>query len=387
MFKLQSVAPVCLLVVLGACTFSTKEVGKVDYKAGAQQRATPLDVPPDLTKPGRDDRYSVEGESVAATLSEYQAGRKPSAGGAPVASGPEVVPDVGKMTIGRAGSERWLVVPLTPAQLYPKIKTFWLQNGYALVVDSPEVGILETDWLENRAKIKQDIVRDTVGKFLDGMYSSPEKDRFRTRIEPGMQPGTTDVFISHRGLEEVLTGGVEKDSSVWTWRKPDPGMEAEMLRRLMLSLGVTEDRARELLATSPATDRARFERAADGGAALILTGSMDDAWRQVGLALDRNGLLVEDRDREIGLFDVRVAGAKVEPKQESGWIDKLAFWRSAPSEPVVAPTAQLQAGAAYRIFVKGDDKRSLVRVLDKDGNIDKGEEASKILKLLYEQLK
>lgn len=381
MLKLEGVASVCLLVALSACTFSSKDVGKLDYKAGAQQRATPLDVPPDLTRPGRDDRYAVEGEPGAATLSEFQAGRKTGALGG-VAAGPEVLPDVAKMSIGRAGSERWLVVPLTPAQLYPKIKKFWLENGFALTVDNPEVGILETDWMENRAKISQDIIRDAVGKYFDGMYSSPERDRYRTRIEPGAQPGTVDVFISHRGIEEVLSP--QKDSSTWTWRNPDPGMESEMLRRLMLALGASEDRARELLATSPATEHARFERAADGGAALILAGSIDDAWRQVGLALDRNGFSVEDRDRTVGLFDVRVAGLKTERKEES-WTDKLAFWRK--SEAAAGPIVQLQPGASYRVFVNGDNKHSVVRVLDKDGNIDKGDEANKVLKLLYEQLK
>lgn len=384
--KLKTVAPVCLLVALSACTFSTKDIGKVDYKAGAQQRPTALDVPPDLTSPGRDDRYALDGEgaAAAATLSEYQAGRKPgAAAGIAPSTGSLVLPDVGQMSIGRAGSERWLVVPLSPTQAYAKVKGFWLQNSFPLVVDSPELGILETDWVENRAKIKQDIIRDTVGKYLDGMYSSPERDRYRTRIEPGAKPGTVDIFISHRGIEEVVTGGVQQDSSVWTWRKSDPGMEAEMLRRMMLAFGVSEDRARELLSSSPATERARFERAADGGAALVLAGSIDDAWRQVGLALDRNGLLVEDRDRTVGLFDVRVAGAKME--ESSSWLDKLAFWKS--STPAKSPVASLKAGQAYRIFVNGTDKSAVVRVLDVDGNIDKGEEANKILKLLYESLK
>ncbi|MCX9156063.1 outer membrane protein assembly factor BamC [Niveibacterium sp. 24ML] len=385
--KLKTVAPVCLLVALSACTFSTKDIGKVDYKAGAQQRPTALDVPPDLTSPGRDDRYALDGEGAvaAATLSEFQAGRKPAgAGGIAPATGPLVLPDVAQMSIGRAGSERWLVVPLTPTQAYAKVKGFWLQNSFPLVVDRPELGILETDWVENRAKIKQDIIRDTVGKYLDGMYTSPERDRYRTRIEPGAKPGTVDIFISHRGIEEVVTGGVQQDSSVWTWRKSDPGMEAEMLRRMMLAFGVSEDRARDLLASSPATERARFERAADGGAALVLTGSIDDAWRQVGLALDRNGLLVEDRDRTVGLFDVRVAGVKPE-ESKSSWLDKLAFWKT--TAPASSPVASLKPGLAYRVFVNGSEKSSVVRVLDADGNIDKGEEASKILKLLYESLK
>ncbi len=388
MRNLKLTAPLCLSLALAACTITGKsvsEVGKVDYKAGAKQRSDNLEVPPDLTRPGRDDRYYIEGESSTATLSEYQKGAK--SGSVSGGQGLEVLPDMGNMKIGRAGNERWLIVPGTATQLWPRVRQFWLDNGFNLVVDRPEVGVMETDWLENRAAIKQDFIRDAIGKVFDGIYTSPEKDKYRTRFDRGVEQGMVEVYISHRGLEEELVGA-QKDSSVWTWRKPDPGLEAEMLRRLMVALGAQEDRARELLANNEPTDRARFERAPDGGAALIFAEGFDQSWRQIGLALDRTGFLVEDRDRTLGLYDVQSSTLKPQDKDnksDESWWSKLKFWGK--SEPQPQGTVVLKPGESYRIFVKGDDKRSVVRVLDKDGNIDKGEASNKILKLLFDQIK
>ena len=60
---------------------------------------------------------------------------------------------------------------------------------------------METDWAENRAKIPDDIIRRTLGKFLDSIYSTGERDKFRTRFEiSSNNPGYTDIFISHRGM-------------------------------------------------------------------------------------------------------------------------------------------------------------------------------------------
>ncbi len=394
MRNLKLTAPLCLSLVLAACTITGKglsEVGKVDYKAGAKQRTDNLEVPPDLTRPGRDDRYYVEGESSSATLSDYQKG---AAVAVSRSTALDVLPEMGGMKIGRAGNERWLIVPGSAAQLWPRVRQFWLDTGFALVVDRPEIGVMETDWLENRAAIKQDIIRETIGKVFDNLYTSPEKDKYRTRLEPGAEAGTVEIYISHRGLEEELVG-VQKDASVWTWRKPDPGLEAEMLRRLMVTLGAKEDRARELLTTAEPTDRARFERAPDGGAALIFGEGFDQAWRQVGLALDRTGFLVEDRDRTLGLYDVRSSSLQAQAQQtasskksDDSWWSKLKFWGKSDTDAKQPEgTVVLQPGQSYRVFVKGDDSRSTVRVLDREGNVDKSDEGNKILKLLFDQIK
>ena len=86
---------------------------------------------------------------------------------------------------------------------------------------------METEWAENRAKLPQDLIRKTIGKLLDGMYSTGERDKFRTRLERNAQGGV-EIYITHRGLQEIYPTK-ERDSTTWTVRPSDPDLEAELL--------------------------------------------------------------------------------------------------------------------------------------------------------------
>ena len=367
----------CALLLAG-CSSSLLESKRIDYKSAGQ--IPPLEVPPDLTTPTRDDRYMVPDVSPkgTATYSAYNAER---AGQGRSSTAQEVLATPEKMRIERAGSQRWLVVGAPPDRVWQTVKDFWLELGFIIAIDLPDAGIIETDWAENRAKIPQDFIRNTVGKVFEGMWSTPERDKFRTRLEPGSEPGTTEIYISHRGMVEIFTTE-GKDTTVWQPRPADPELEAEMLRRLMVRLGTDEQRAQALTATAPATERARLTKQGEGAGALELQETFDRAWRRVGLALDRVGFTVEDRDRSKGLYFVRYVDpeADVKRKKDEGWLSKLAFWRSD------SPDAAMRS-AQFRILVKGEGGNSTVEVLTREGGIDKSETAGKILTLLYDQLK
>jgi outer membrane protein assembly factor BamC len=363
--------------LLSACSGNIlPESKKIDYKSAGKLPS--LEVPPDLTRPARDDRYAVPdiNPKSSATYSEYAGERKTVAS---TSTAPAVLPSVDKMRIERAGTQRWLVAGGTPEQLWPQIKEFWQENGFIVDVEVPEAGVMETDWAENRAKLPQDIVRTTLGKMFDSLYSTAERDKFRTRIETGPEAGTTEIYVSHRGMYEIyVTEG--KDQTRWQPRPAEPELEAEMLRRLMVRLGVEELRAKTLLATEKQADRAKLARAADGAGTLTIQETFDRAWRRVGLALDRVGFTVEDRDRSQGMYYVRYIDpeANLDAKSKSGWLDKMAFWRS---DKVVDSKTQ------YRIHVQGDGPDSRVRVMTREGGVDNSETARKILGLLHEQLK
>lgn len=350
---------------------------KIEYKSAG--KLPTLEVPPDLTQPTRDERYAVPdiNPRSSATYSEYAGERNGSA----TSTAPVVLPSVEKMRIERAGSQRWLVVAGMPEKLWPSIKEFWQETGFLVDVELPEAGVMETDWAENRAKLPQDIIRATVGKVFDSVYSTPERDKFRTRLEKGAEPGTTEIYISHRGMYEIYVNE-GKTETKWQPRPAEPELEAEMLRRLMVRLGMEEARAKTLMAVEPKQERAKLARAADGAGALALQEPFDRAWRRVGLALDRVGFTVEDRDRSQGLYFVRYIDPEIDNRKkegDKGWLSKLTFWKSDKLE--VDPKAQ------YRIHVVGAGNDSNVRILTREGGVDNSETSRKILGLLYDQLK
>lgn len=383
-------AIVVATIALAGCSGSLLESKKIDYKSAATAATLPsLEVPPDLTTPAADDRYAVPdlNPKGSATFSAYNAERSgQQAGGGATAVKPAanvVAPQsIDKMRIERSGSQRWLVVPGTAEKLWPQVREFWQENGFLLNVDLPEIGVMETDWAENRAKIDSDIIRRTLGKVIDGLYSTPERDKFRTRFETGNESGSVEIYISHRGMVEIYPNEA-KDRTIWQPRPADPELEAEFLQRLMIRLGADETRAKAQIAAAPVADKAKLQSASGGASVLQVQEGFDRAWRRVGLALDRVGFTVEDRDRSQGIYYVRYVDPEVDVKKkgDEGLLSKLAFWRSSDSKQ------SIQTGNQYRIYVNNSYGGSSVQVLTREGGTDTSDSARKILGLLFDQLK
>ncbi len=378
-FLLWSVS-LALVGVLAGCSGNIlPESKKIEYKSAG--KLPPLEIPPDLTQPSRDERYAipdVSGSKGSATYSAYSSER---AGQARTTTAQDLLPQVDKMRIERSGTQRWLVVAGSPEKLWPTVKEFWQELGFLVNVEMPEAGIMETDWAENRAKLPQDVIRGTLGKLFDSLYSTAERDKFRTRLEKGAEPGTVEIYISHRGMYEVYVNEGKSDTR-WQPRPADPELEAEMLRRLMVRLGADESRAKTMVAAEQRHERAKLSRATDGAGALVLEEAFDRAWRRVGLALDRVGFTVEDRDRSQGLYFVRYVDPGIDGKKkddDKGFLSKLMFWKSGSGDK--------PSQAQYRIHVKTEGGSSTVQVLTREGGVDRSDTSKRILGLLYEQLK
>ena len=366
--------------LLASCGGSLFESQRIDYKTAAKLPS--LEVPPDLTTPSRDNRYQVPdiNPTGTATYSTYSSERA----GEPRAGSTGILPAISptKVRMERAGTQRWLVVPLPPEKLWPVVKEFWQELGFLIKVEIPEAGIMETDWAEDRAKIPQDFIRRALGKVFEGLYSTAQRDKFRTRLERGAEPGTTEVYISHRGVEEVYSSD-RQDYTVWQARAADPELEAEFLRRFMVRFGVEEPQAKAQVAGEIRSERAKMVRSQDGSTSLEVDETFDRAWRRVGLALDRVGFTVEDRDRSKGIFFVRYIDPEKDAqgggKRDEGFLSKLMFWKSGSTDP--------RSAEQYRVQVKDKKDSSQVEVLGKEGQPDKSEAARKILSLLHAQLK
>ena len=380
-------ATLALALMLGGCASVENLLSgeKIDYRSQSA-KTTPLEVPPDLTQLARDSRYQPQSGSVSATQMQQQTSAVPSAN-APAAN--VAVNAAGDVRIVREGNQRWIVTSLPPEQIWPVLRSFWLERGFTLAVDNAEVGVMETDWAENRAKLPNDMVRNLIGKVLDSLYSTSERDRFRTRLE--RSPAGTEVYISHRGMQEVYTNQ-QRDITMWQPRPNDPQLEAEFLSRLMLRLGAKDEGAvrTAVAATNPGTaaptaapaaaaQPARARLVTGGpGAAMEVDEAFDRAWRRVGLALDRGGFTVEDRDRSAGLYYVRYVDPKSAGKDEPGFFSKLFGWDSKDA------SSALQR---YRLSVKTTGSKTQVAVLNSQGNADSGEAARQIVARLVDELK
>jgi len=387
----QWLVPAFAVTVLSSCTTVSdlnsmigNVTGKNDYKSAAKQTLPPLEIPPNLTRPTGDDRFSLPAGAVGPnTFSAFSATDK-----GPRAGSTDLLPTITKARVERSGSQRWLVVNEAPEKVWPVVKEFWQESGFLINLEVPESGVMETDWAENRAKIPSDIIRNTLGRFLDQLYSTGERDKFRTRLERGTEPNSTEIYISHRGLVEVADSNRSGSSSaaaggfVWQPRPADPDLEAEFLGKLMVRFGVEQGRARETIAAADKTERAKLVRSADGSGQIELAEPFDRAWRRVGLALDRVGFTVEDRDRSKGYYFVRYVDPEKDAasgKKEPGLLDRLAFWRSSPTDPM--KTEQ------FRVLVRDGNDSSQVQVLDKNGTAERSDTGRRILSLLHDQLK
>ncbi|MCW5663345.1 MAG: outer membrane protein assembly factor BamC [Piscinibacter sp.] len=360
-------------VSLGACSSVENLLSgeKVDYRSAAA-KGPALDVPPDLTQLSRDSRYTQSGGAISAAA--YQAGAS-----APVVvqSNGDVAPSqVGDVRLERQGNERWLVTATPPEQLWPRLQAFWKDSGFTLVVDDPAAGVMETEWNENRAKLPKDPLRAALGRVIDFLYSTSERDKFRTRIERGAG-GTSEIYVTHRGMEEVYSSQ-QKETTVWQPRPADPQLEAEFLARLMMRLGVKEETAKAAVAApAPVSARARVLQG-QPGAALQVDDGFDRAWRRVGVALDRSGFTVEDRDRAQGLYFVRYIDPSRPQKADEGFFSKLFSFGKSDNVSTLA---------RYRIAVKADGERSTVSVLTAQGAPETSETGRRIVSLLVEDLK
>ncbi len=363
---------------LAACT-TIFESDKVDYKSS--RKAAALDVPPDLTQLSKENRYAVPEGRGTATASGMQPAGTPAQAATmaiPAAGGAAVGPvSTEAVRVERAGDQRWLVVRQTPEQLWPQVRQFWQDAGFALATESATTGVMETEWAENRAKIPQDIVRRTIGRVFDSAYSTGERDKYRTRLER-LPDGTTEIYISHRGAEEVLTGA-QKETTAWTVRPNDPALEAQFLARLVARLtGATEPAQVKAAETTVANAAVAPQHAKLLGDRVEVDEGFDRAWRRVGLALDRVGFTVEDRDRVQGVYFVRYVDPDSSNKE--GFIKRLFSFGDADK----AKEAQ-----RYRVLVKAEPNASVssVTVQDKAGAPDASPTGKKILSLLNDELK
>lgn len=413
----KAIGACVLACVITACDSIPFIENTSDYKGAG--RSKPLEVPPDLTAMRTSDAYSVPGSATYSGYSQEQEGQEVGV--------EQVLPNAEGVRMEKAGAQRWLVVTAPAEKIWPVIREFWLDQGFAVRVENPETGVMETEWIEADAiKLKEDS-RNMGEKFdawLDKLSGLADRRKFRTRLERGEKEGTTEIYMTHRtvagapddGKNYVNTqlGKIDTgyridaaDKKLNTAEQFDSDLDVELLRRLMVKLGVAEKQAQQIAANPVSPQRATVVKESDSSVTLNINDSFDRGWRRVGLALDRVGFVTEDKDRSQGIFFVRYADVDIDdtPKKKKGLLETLKFWgddeeeKNNPKpkdEKSIAEKLKFWKGKdektdpakQYRIKVsEKEDGTSSVNVVDTEGKRNPSTTANRIISLLYEQLK
>jgi len=418
-FETKLVAKLTALALLSTLVAACDSIPFIDttsdYKGAG--RAKPLEVPPDLTSIKTSDAYNVPGGSTS--YSTYNQGQDGQEAGVEV-----ILPNIEGVRMEKAGAQRWLVVNAPAEKIWPAVREFWIDQGFAVRVENAETGVMETEWIEAdaiKAKDEKRNIGEKFDKWLDKLSGLADRRKFRTRLERGEKEGTTEIYMTHRTVSSAPDDGKNKiqtqlgeidtgyrlDSSKTTVEEKDGDLDAELMRRLMVKLGVEEKRAQQIVANPVSEKRAEVFKEADSSVTLNLNDPFDRGWRRVGLALDRIGFVIEDKDRSNGTFFVRYSDVDIDdgPKKKKGLLDTLAFWKDDPEaenkskvkeETTIVDKLKFWKGTdektdpakQYRIkVIETENGGTRVNVVDAEGNRNRSSTANRIVSLLYEQLK
>lgn len=376
MNHMNKAALAATLLTLAGCSMLGFENKRVDYQAQAQ-RTPSLEVPPDLTLPNTEGRYTIpgsEGETVA-SYSDYAHGTA-----APVATpqaGESGQPPAGKVQppaavtskahLERDGARRWLVVNDSAEAIWPQLSAFWSGKGIKLVADDIQAGVMETEWHETRAKIEEGGIRGIFGKLADGMHSTGNRDMFRVRVERTNGGASSEIYVSHYGKEEVM----DASGSTFKWqnRPGDVELEAATLQQLLASLNASSVRSNPAgsagQADSAPTAATKMVEQADGVRVIELSDAFDKGWERVGLALEQLKQGIEDKNRADGVYFVNTTKPELR---------NLLPILGGGSKPEI-----------LHVSVRGSGKVTTVTVTSDEGTQSRA--ADKLFDKLYLQLK
>ena len=328
----------------------------------------PLEIPPDLATFDNASNFDLP-DSIQASNSE-EPGKVP------------VLAKVDSMHLQGQGDLYWLDVNEPVSSLYQKVKNFWGFEGYALVMDEPVIGVMQTEWVytEEGASNKDS---NWLESFFQGGDLSATQDQFRTRLERRDSDRGSRIYIAHRGTEyihEVRLGDKRSEGTVneWGYRPNEPELEVEMLSRLMIYLGMQEEAVDDQVARVQLfKPRAIMDVDAEVKSPyLILLDPYHIAWNRVNQTLQRLNFEIEVSEFRTGFIDEGVFIVKsnvVEVVEDHGFFSS---------------SSEKRIRRKYTLILTEEDHESTRVILEAElGDYDTSPEAAEFLKVLYEQLR
>ena len=361
--KFLNIIIIFQLIIFSGCSFKpiTDTFDKVtdpDYVNSSKARK--LEIPPDLSEYEASSEYGVPGEATSyKDFSEKQNTNLKKV---------KVLDDPEGMRLIKSGNLRWLVVNKSAEDLWPFMEKFWENMGFSVKKINRRTGVMETEWIKT-SDLNQNKASALTrfDQWLDGMSGFADRRKFRTRVEPGQEPGTTEIYLSQRSAasgtmehERILVerrassstprdkyelpeyidpDGPKKNEKLEiseTRKLDDFEIDSELLTRLMIKLGASDLDAKKIV-KNPITQVHAKLITQDSGNFIMLKDPFDRSWRRLSLALDIIGFITEDKNRSDGILYVRYKNIELPGKPEAkdkGILDSLAFWRDDNEEDI-----------------------------------------------------
>lgn len=348
-----------LLALLLVCASTACSIFGSDNDYTKSGSLPPLEVPPDLTKPDWNSRMSIPGEE-AARVSAVATSRGEGESQTPErseTSKTSVLPEFLGIKVRREGNVRWLEVTADTQALWPRLKSFWTQAGIPLEKEEPAVGLMETVWYEHRDALPKGKFAKMLGRAYRAISDTGIRDKYRLRFER-VAPDLTNIYLTQQRAETVGDPS-EYDAFVrWKLLPPSPELEAEMLNRIMVFLGSSEEEAHEQIVATQTPVPVTLElREIDGVPVLFVSDEFSQVWRHTGVALDRAGLFVEQQDKTKGVYYVTYTAP--EGGERRGFFSRL-----------FSGGGDLEVNELYQVHVQTKNDQTLITAHD-NGEDDK----------------
>ncbi|MCW8825969.1 MAG: outer membrane protein assembly factor BamC [Gammaproteobacteria bacterium] len=225
----------------------------------------------------------------------------------------------------RDGTSYWIKVVSDRDNLWDSLLQFWKETQIKLRVKNRAHGIIETSWFSGD----------------DQRFASDTKNKFRLRIEEAEGDlQTLELYITHYG---VVGTDIGAEKLQWTNRERDRDIEVEFVHQLADYL----DRAQAKVSTAD-------KRSSDYSISdekLVITEDFKRAWRKVGIALDKGNIIVNDRDRNKGIYFVTEVDFLEDLGGERGLLDRYVFGD------------KVKQGKPFEVHIKSRDEQSVISVI------------------------
>ena len=360
--KLVSLLMIFVLVS-GCSWFGDK---KTNSQGGRNNE--PLEVPPELTQPQTSDAMAIP------VVTPEQARYGSSQGTQQAVVDTALLPDTPGATMKQEGGIRWAELESSPEVVWQQSQGFFRSLGFEIEYEDANLGIMQTNWLSNRAYSNVGFWKSLFGTLaVTGL-----RDRYRVRLERTDSPGITRFYLTHQGLIEDVQEDDSKEiiNRFWRWRPNDQELEAEVLKRFLVFRGMDEKKTEQVVKPKPRIERATLQDI-NNGQIVVVNDNFARTWRRVGVSIDRLGLIVTDRNRSEGLYYLKLSDDFVEQqqKEDSGFITK---WFGGDEKKASATT--------FVMKVEARADTTTVSLHDQNGQLDNSATAKELNKLLYQQL-